>query len=87
VLVFAGTFGFLVDGYRLYAASAMAANAFVRCVLSSAFPLFTRQMYQNWSYHWATSLLGFVTCLMIPIPFVFYIKGEKLRSKSPYAWN
>lgn len=87
VLVFSGTFGFLVDGYRLYAASAMAANAFVRCILSSAFPLFTRQMYQNWSYHWATSLLGFVTCLMIPIPFVFYIKGEKLRSRSPYAWN
>lgn len=87
VLVFSGTFGFLVDGYRLYAASAMAANAFVRCLLSSAFPLFTRQMYENWSYHWATSLLGFVTCIMIPIPFAFYIHGEKLRAKSPYAWN
>ncbi|KAG5367135.1 putative drug/proton antiporter YHK8 [Yarrowia sp. B02] len=87
VLVFAGTFGFLVDGYRVYAASAMAANAFVRSAMACAFPLFARQMFDNWSYHWATSLLGFVSCIMIPIPFVFYIHGEKLRAKSPYAWS
>ncbi|CAG84155.1 major facilitator superfamily domain-containing protein [Yarrowia lipolytica] len=87
VLVFAGTFGFLVDGYRVYAASAMAANAFVRSAMACAFPLFARQMFDNWSYHWATSLLGFVSCIMIPIPFVFYIHGEKLRAKSPYAWT
>lgn len=34
LLVFTGIFTFLVDAYPLYAASALAANAFVRCAFA-----------------------------------------------------
>ena len=39
VFVFSSVFGFLADTYRPVAASAMASNAFLRCILSSGFPL------------------------------------------------
>lgn len=34
LLVFTGIFTFLVDAYPLYAASALAANAFARCAFA-----------------------------------------------------
>lgn len=38
--------------------------------MGTAFPLFTQQMYDRLTYHWGTSLFGFVAVVMIPIPFV-----------------
>ena len=40
ILVFSGIFTFLVDAYPLYAASALAANSFIRSSFAAAFPLF-----------------------------------------------
>ena len=43
LLAFSGIWTFLVDAYPLYAASALAANVFVRCMFAGAFPLFGDQ--------------------------------------------
>ncbi|PIG69611.1 hypothetical protein AARAC_002748 [Aspergillus arachidicola] len=40
LLVYSGIFTFLVDTYPKFAASAMAANSFARCILGGVFPLF-----------------------------------------------
>tara|TARA_R110002060_G_scaffold30087_6_gene40535 strand:- start:225 stop:395 length:171 start_codon:yes stop_codon:yes gene_type:complete len=39
-LIFNGIFTFLVDAYRTHAASALAANTFLRCIFAASFPLF-----------------------------------------------
>lgn len=33
---------------------------------------------------WSMSIMGFVSILMIPIPFLFYRFGDAIRAKSPY---
>lgn len=86
VLVFNGIFAYTVEAYRLYTASAMAANSFVRSIMSGVFPLFGLQMYERMGIHWASTFLALLGCLLIPVPFLFYRYGEKLRSLSPYAW-
>ncbi|KAJ9133049.1 Major facilitator superfamily transporter [Pleurostoma richardsiae] len=85
LLVFNGVFTFLVDAYPLYAASALAANAFVRCSFAAAFPLFGVQMYNRLGYQWATSLLAFLTVAMMPFPYIFFRYGKKIRAKSRMA--
>ncbi|CAK9440134.1 uncharacterized protein LODBEIA_P42340 [Lodderomyces beijingensis] len=87
ILVFNGIFSYTVEAYRLYAASSMACNSFVRSAMAAAFPLFGKQMYEGIGIHWATSLLAFVAVLLIPVPFLFYKYGDKLRARSPYAWS
>lgn len=87
VLVFNGVFAYTVDAYRLYAASAMATNTFIRCTMSGVFPLFGLQMYEGMGIHWATTLLALVGCVMIPVPFILYKYGPYLRSKSAYTWS
>jgi hypothetical protein len=74
-----------VEGYPQYAASALAANALVRCIFAAAFPLFGVQMYEKLGYQWATTLLAFLTVVMLPFPYLFFRFGKKIRGRSRYA--
>ncbi|KAL6949773.1 hypothetical protein ACO0QE_000434 [Hanseniaspora vineae] len=85
--IFAGILGYTVDAYRLYAASGMAANSFVRSIMSGVLPLVTRYMYNRMGVNWASFFLSMLCVLMIPVPFLFTKYGALLRSKSPYAWD
>ncbi|KAJ5567152.1 hypothetical protein N7535_006458 [Penicillium sp. DV-2018c] len=85
ILCFSGIFTFLVDAYPTYAASALAANSFSRSSFGGIFPLFGIQMYNNLGFHWATSLLAFLTLVMTPFPYIFYRYGSWIRSKSRFA--
>lgn len=85
LLVFSGVFTFLVDGYPLYAASALAANSFVRSSFAAGFPLFSTILYERLGYQWASTLLAFLTVLMAPFPVLFFIYGKRIRGKSRFA--
>ncbi|KAF2871670.1 major facilitator superfamily domain-containing protein [Massariosphaeria phaeospora] len=65
-------------------ASALAANGIFRYTLGAVFPLFTVQMYQKLGTGWATSLLGFLSVLMLPIPWVLFKRGPDIRKRSRY---
>ena len=85
ILVYVSSNFFMVDTYGAkYGASASGASSLTRYTLSAAFPLFTLQFYRAVGVGWATSILGFCTILMAPIPWVFYRWGPVLRSRSAY---
>jgi hypothetical protein len=83
--VFSSVFSYLVDAYREWSASAMAANTFLRCVMAGGFPLFAVQMYERLGFDWAGALIAFLCLSMAPLPFVFYRWGETLRRRSRFA--
>ncbi|EED23554.1 MFS multidrug transporter, putative [Talaromyces stipitatus ATCC 10500] len=85
ILVYSGIFTFLVDAYPEFAASALAANSFARSSFAGVFPLFGTYMYNRLGIHWASSLLGFLTLLMLPFPYLFFKYGKELRKKSKFA--
>jgi hypothetical protein len=43
------------------------------------------QQYEKLNYHWATTLLAFLTLVMAPFPYVFFVYGKRLRRKSKYG--
>jgi len=76
---------YLLDVYGpMVGASALAANGLSRYIMSGCFPLFTFQMYEELGIGWATSLLGFLSVLMMPIPFIFFNYGPQIRARSSY---
>jgi hypothetical protein len=76
---------YLVDTYQaVNGASAIAANGLLRYVMGFAFPLFALQMYQRLGIGWATSLLAFITVLLMPIPWILFKYGHKIRVNSNY---
>ncbi|KAJ5511155.1 Major facilitator superfamily domain general substrate transporter [Penicillium expansum] len=76
---------YLVDGYTIYAASALAGNAVIRALFGAAFPLFTTPMYQNLGIHWASSISAFLAVACLPFPWIFYKYGPAIRCHCQYA--
>ena len=69
LLIFCSSMLYLIDMYKSIAgASAAAANGLLRYMCGAVFPLFTVQMYNTLCIGWGTSLLGFVTVALLPIP-------------------
>ena len=76
---------YLGDAYPEYAASVLAGNDFFRSSFGAGFPLFASAMYKKLGVAWASSLLGFLSIAFIPIPFVLYFYGERIRKASKRA--
>ncbi|KAI0786398.1 major facilitator superfamily domain-containing protein [Abortiporus biennis] len=82
---FTSTFTYLVVAYQPIAASAMAANTFVRTTFAAAFPLFAGQMYHRLGTVGATALLAGLCTIAAPLPLVFYRIGARLRANSQFT--
>ncbi|KAI9663140.1 MAG: hypothetical protein M1821_008188 [Bathelium mastoideum] len=83
--IFQAAINYLIDTFQRYSASAVAANTFLRSVFAGAFPLFVNPMFHNLGIPWASSLLGFISAVLIPIPFLFYIYGRRIRAKGVWS--
>ena len=64
--------------------TALAANGLVRYLLGAIFPLFTIQMYENLGIHWAGSVFAFLSLGLLPIPWILFKLGYKLRKNSRF---
>jgi hypothetical protein len=82
-LVFIYASNYIAGCYGIYSASALAGNSVVRSLIGGTLPLAGPAMYKALSPQWAGTLLGLVQVALIPIPFVFYKWGSKIRAKSP----
>jgi hypothetical protein len=80
--VFIYSSSYLVHSYGIYAASALAGNAVLRSLLGGTLPLAGPALYKSLGPHWAGTLLALLEFAMVPIPFVFYRYGHKIRMKS-----
>lgn len=85
VLVFLSVTNYLIDSYTIFAASVLAANSVLRSLFGAAFPLFTKQMYQNLGIHWASTIPAFLALACLPFPFLFYKYGASIRERCKFA--
>ena len=85
--IYTSVFTYTTHAYRPVAASAMAANSFCRSSFAAAFPLFGKAMYNRLTPPGASALLAGLNVLMIPVPFVFYRYGKKIRANSQFTHN
>ena len=84
-VIFQQAINFLVDTYRVYAASAVSANTFLRSLMAAGLPLAARPMFKNLGVGPAMSILGAVATLALPVPFLFMKYGVRLRRMSKFA--
>lgn len=85
LLIFMAATLYLTDTYGArYTASAMGANNLARYTVGCVFPLWVTYMYDALGIGWATSLFGFISLAMTPIPWIFFVWGPKLRASVKY---
>lgn len=83
--IFQAALNYLIDTFQKYAASAVAANTFLRSIFAAVFPLFVTPMFHKLGIPWASSLLGFIAIVLLPIPYLFYIYGPRIRMKGKFT--
>jgi DHA1 family multidrug resistance protein-like MFS transporter len=83
--IFQAALNYLVDTFTQYAASAVAANTFLRSCFAGAFPLVVTPLYHNIGVGPASSITGGFAALLIPVPFVFNIYGKRIRRASKWS--
>ena len=85
IMVYSSGALYIMNSYgSLHGASALSANSLLRYAGGGAFPLFTVAMFSGLGIGWASSLLGFVSVALVPVPWVLFKYGKRIRSHSRY---
>lgn len=83
--IFLQLLNYIIDAYLMFAASAIAGNTFMRSLFGAVFPLFARYMYEGIGINYGQTLVGAVAAVLVPLPFIFYFMGRRIRAKSTFA--
>lgn len=76
---------YLPNAYPDHIASVNASNNFIRCTCGAECVLFAAPMYERLGHVWASALLGFLGLAFVPVPFLFYFWGGRVRRGSRCA--
>lgn len=85
--IFLPCLNYIIESYLLLAASAVAANTFLRSAFGACFPLFAGYMFNNMGTNWAGLLLGLFAAALVPVPIILLKYGKRIREKSKYAYS
>lgn len=72
---------YLVDAFTAHAASAVAACTVLRSLVGALLPLCGLKLYDSLGLGWGNSLLAFIALGIAPIPVLFQLFGERLRTR------
>lgn len=84
-MIFQAALNYLVDTFTSHAASAVAANTFLRSIFAAGFPLAISPLYTTLDVGPGQSIFAGFAALMIPVPFVFYVFGKRIRASSKWS--
>ena len=73
---------YIVDAYGIHAASAIAASTIVQLLFGALLPLAGPPLYKNLGLGWGNSVLGFISMVLVPAPWIIMRWGERLRQYS-----
>lgn len=85
--IFLPCLNYIIESYLPLAASAVAANTFLRSGFGACFPLFAGYMFRGMGTNWAGLLLGLFAASLIPVPLLLLKYGKTIRQKSKYAYS
>lgn len=83
--IFQAALSYMLDTFTQFAASAVAANTFLRSTMAGAFPLFAAPMYGTLGINYSMTIMGGISAVLTPVPILFFIWGKKIRAKSKWS--
>lgn len=81
--VYLPTQAYIIDAYPLYSASGLAAFTVLRSIVAAFLPLAGPSLFGTLGLGWGSSVLGFITVGLIPIPVLVVIFGARIRKRFP----
>lgn len=85
ISVFLSAYMYIIDSYEIFAASALTFATLVRYLAAGGMTVVGVPMYKNLGSHYTLTVLACISVAVVPIPFLLYRFGPKIREKSKYA--
>lgn len=85
ICIFMTAYMYIIDSYEMYAASALTFVTSTRYMIAGGMTVVGVPFYKNLGPHWTLTILGCISVLMTPIPYVFYKYGHMVRGRSKYS--
>ncbi|XHF98597.1 hypothetical protein AWENTII_002145 [Aspergillus wentii] len=76
---------YVIDAYEIYAASALGFTTVTRYCAAGAMTVVGIPFYKNLGPQWTLTILGIISAVLTPVPFVFWRFGKVIRGWSRYA--
>ena len=83
--VFISSYQYIIESYEVFAASALASVTLIRYVAAGGMVEVGLPFYNNMGVHWTLTILGGISAVCVPVPYLFYVYGVKLRGWSRHA--
>ncbi|KAJ9606827.1 hypothetical protein H2200_008837 [Cladophialophora chaetospira] len=79
--LFISTYGYIMQRYSSFAASALVSNTFTRYVVAGSIVIVSIPMFENLGVHHALTIFAAISCAFTPLPFFLYINAKRAASK------
>jgi hypothetical protein len=83
--IFMCTYMYIIDSYEAYSASALTFVSLSRYLVAGGMTVVGIPFYENMGTHWTLTILGCISLIMAPIPYVLYFYGHWIRKRSRFA--
>ncbi|KAE8148890.1 major facilitator superfamily domain-containing protein [Aspergillus avenaceus] len=83
--VFISSYMYVIDSYDIYAASALGFMTVSRYCAAGGMTVVGIPFYSNMGVQYTLTILACISCLMTPVPYVFWRYGVVIRSWSKFA--
>ncbi|KAF2091218.1 MFS general substrate transporter [Saccharata proteae CBS 121410] len=83
--VFISSYQYIIDSYEIFSASALASVTLIRYVAAGGMVVVGIPFYQNMGVHYTLTILGCISALMVPVPYIFFKYGKRIRAHSKFA--
>ncbi|KAL2853647.1 major facilitator superfamily domain-containing protein [Aspergillus pseudodeflectus] len=85
--VFISSYMYVIDSYDAYAASALGFMTVSRYCAAGGMTVVGIPFYSNMGVHYTLTILGCISAVMTPLPYVFWKYGHVIRGWSKFAVN
>lgn len=76
---------YIIDVYEIYAASALGFLTVSRYCVAGGMSVVGIPFYRNLGVHWTLTILGIISAVMVPVPYIFWRFGRIIRGWSKYS--
>lgn len=83
--IFVSSYQYVIDSYETNSASALSSITFLRYFVAGGMVIASMPMYKGIGVHWTLTLMGCLGAVLVPVPFLLWKYGDKVRARSGFA--
>lgn len=83
--MFTSGYEYIIHTYGSLSPPALNFNTFTRYIIAGIMVEVAPHMWRNLGVSWTLTMLGCISAILTPVPYVLYVWGPKIRARSHYA--